>query len=76
MVTIDINSVQQICYRRKLLLDIQNVFPKKIRIVCDSYVLYKNVFFHTYILEKYSKDKLKYFSSVHAHRCHVNLRKH
>ena len=35
MVTVDIKSAQQML-QKKLLLEIQNAFPKKFRIVCDS----------------------------------------
>ena len=35
MVTVDIKSVQQII-RKKILLDILNVFPKSFRIVCGT----------------------------------------
>ena len=38
----------------------------------------KNVFFYTYILEKYRKDKLtiSYLFSVHFHKHNANLGKH
>ena len=33
----------------------------------------KNVSFHTYVFEKYCKDKLSHLFSVHFHKHHANL---
>ena len=59
MVTVDIKSVQQMLPKKKLLLDIQNVFPKNLEsFVIHRYSIKMCFFFQTYILEKYVKDKL------------------
>ena len=71
-------------YRTKLLLDIPNVILKKnqnrliVLYTCRYKALNKNVFFHTYVLEKYCKDTLtkSYLFSVHLHKHHANLWKH
>ena len=49
MVTIDIKSVQQILHKK---ITFGNYFLKKIKIVCESYVPHKNVYFlHLHIKE-------------------------
>ena len=57
MVTVDIKSVQQML-EKKITYKISS--QKKLRIVCDAYRYSIKIccFFHTYILEKYFKDKL------------------
>ena len=59
MVTVDLKAYNK-CYRKKLLLDIQNVFPKKIESCVIHKYSIKMCFFHTYILEKYFKDLRKH----------------
>ena len=48
MVTIDIKSVQQILHK-KITLGHTKWLSKKIKIVCESYVPLKNVFFSSYL---------------------------
>ena len=66
MFTIDIKSMYNKYYRRKLLLDIRNVLLKKFRIVCDTEVLHKNVVFSLLRIKEIIKDKfaISYLFSV------------
>ena len=71
MVTVDIKRLQQILQKKI-------TFGKNLESFVSHRYSIKVCFFQTYILEKYFKDKLTiyYFSSVHAHRYHANLRKY
>ena len=75
MVAVNIKSVGQML-QKKITFGLTKCLSKKM----ESFVIHrysiKMCFLHTYILEKYFKDKLTiyYISSVHAHRYHANLR--